>query len=80
MGLLWIISSRQCCRNYFSRKYKFYKKSQGWIKSPKTNKDFLIAVAHAKINLHLEVLGIRNDGFHELAMVMQSVSLNLFIL
>ncbi len=40
------------------------------------NKDFLIAEAHAKINLHLEVLGIRSDGFHELAMVMQSINLS----
>ena len=40
------------------------------------NKDFLIAKAHAKINLHLEVLGVRGDGFHELAMVMQSISLS----
>jgi len=31
--------------------------------------------APAKINLHLEVLGIRTDGFHELAMVMQSIDL-----
>jgi len=29
----------------------------------------------AKINLHLEVLGLRADGFHELAMVMQSIEL-----
>jgi len=42
----------------------------------KANKDFLIAEAHAKINLHLEVLGIRTDGFHELAMVMQSINLS----
>ena len=42
----------------------------------KANKDFLIVKAHAKINLHLEVLGIRNDGFHELAMVMQSINLS----
>ncbi|MFO7629575.1 MAG: 4-(cytidine 5'-diphospho)-2-C-methyl-D-erythritol kinase [Prochlorococcaceae cyanobacterium] len=35
----------------------------------------LIAVAPAKINLHLEVLGLRPDGFHELAMVMQSLEL-----
>jgi 4-diphosphocytidyl-2-C-methyl-D-erythritol kinase len=31
--------------------------------------------APAKINLHLEVLGQRPDGFHELAMVMQSLDL-----
>ena len=31
--------------------------------------------APAKINLHLEVLGQRSDGFHELAMVMQSIDL-----
>ena len=31
--------------------------------------------APAKINLHLEVLGLRGDGFHELAMVMQSIDL-----
>ena len=43
---------------------------------PKANEDFLIAEAHAKINLHLEVLGIRTDGFHELAMVMQSINLS----
>ncbi len=43
---------------------------------PKANADFLIAIANAKINLHLEVLGIRTDGFHELAMVMQSINLS----
>ena len=32
--------------------------------------------APAKINLHLEVLGLRPDGFHELAMVMQSIDLD----
>jgi 4-diphosphocytidyl-2-C-methyl-D-erythritol kinase len=31
--------------------------------------------APAKVNLHLEVLGLRPDGFHELAMVMQSIDL-----
>jgi 4-diphosphocytidyl-2-C-methyl-D-erythritol kinase len=31
--------------------------------------------APAKINLHLEILGIRPDGYHEVAMVMQSVDL-----
>ena len=43
---------------------------------PKADDNFLIAIANAKINLHLEVLGIRNDGFHELAMVMQSINLS----
>jgi 4-diphosphocytidyl-2-C-methyl-D-erythritol kinase len=32
-------------------------------------------LAPAKINLHLEILGLRPDQFHELAMVMQSVEL-----
>ena len=32
--------------------------------------------APAKINLHLEVLGLRADGYHELAMVMQSIDLS----
>jgi 4-diphosphocytidyl-2-C-methyl-D-erythritol kinase len=31
--------------------------------------------APAKLNLHLEVLGLRPDGFHELAMVMQTIDL-----
>jgi 4-diphosphocytidyl-2-C-methyl-D-erythritol kinase len=35
----------------------------------------LLAQAPAKINLHLEVLGLRPDGFHELAMVMQTLDL-----
>lgn len=35
----------------------------------------LLVEAPAKINLHLEVLGLRADGFHELAMVMQSLDL-----
>ena len=35
----------------------------------------VVALAPAKINLHLEVLGLRPDGFHELAMVMQSLEL-----
>ncbi len=42
----------------------------------KVNDDFLVAEANAKINLHLEVLGIRADGYHELAMVMQSINLS----
>ncbi|KGG15078.1 MULTISPECIES: 4-(cytidine 5'-diphospho)-2-C-methyl-D-erythritol kinase [unclassified Prochlorococcus] len=32
-------------------------------------------IAPAKINLHLEILGLRDDGFHELAMLMQSIDL-----
>ena len=32
--------------------------------------------AAAKINLYLEVLGNRSDGYHELVMIMQSVSLS----
>ena len=43
---------------------------------PNENDNCLIAIANAKINLHLEVLGIRTDGFHELAMVMQTISLS----
>jgi 4-diphosphocytidyl-2-C-methyl-D-erythritol kinase len=35
----------------------------------------LTVFAPAKINLHLEVLGLRSDGFHELAMVMQTLDL-----
>ena len=35
----------------------------------------LSVLAPAKINLHLEVLGLRPDGFHELAMVMQAIDL-----
>lgn len=35
----------------------------------------LRVLAPAKINLHLEVLGLRGDGFHELAMLMQSIDL-----
>ena len=42
---------------------------------PKANYNCLIAIANAKINLHLEVLGLRTDGFHELGMVMQSINL-----
>jgi 4-diphosphocytidyl-2-C-methyl-D-erythritol kinase len=35
----------------------------------------LTVCSPAKINLHLEVLGLRADGFHELAMVMQTIEL-----
>ena len=36
----------------------------------------LIVNSPAKVNLHLEVLGRRKDGFHELAMVMQNIDLS----
>jgi 4-diphosphocytidyl-2-C-methyl-D-erythritol kinase len=32
-------------------------------------------LAPAKINLYLEILGLRDDGYHELVMVMQSIDL-----
>lgn len=32
-------------------------------------------IASAKINLYLEILGVRPDGYHELAMVLQSINL-----
>ncbi|HEY9808493.1 MAG TPA: 4-(cytidine 5'-diphospho)-2-C-methyl-D-erythritol kinase [Halomicronema sp.] len=32
-------------------------------------------LAPAKINLYLEIIGLRSDGYHELAMVMQTVDL-----
>ena len=33
----------------------------------------------AKINLHLEVVGKREDGFHELAMIMQNIDLSDYL-
>jgi 4-diphosphocytidyl-2-C-methyl-D-erythritol kinase len=36
---------------------------------------FYTLLAAAKINLYLEIIGDRSDGFHELVMVMQSVDL-----
>lgn len=32
-------------------------------------------ISPAKINLHLEILGMRSDGYHELVMIMQSIDL-----
>ncbi len=43
----------------------------------KNNK--IIVVSPAKINLHLEVLGKRKDGYHELAMLMQSINLEDYL-
>jgi len=39
-------------------------------------KKFINIKAPAKINLHLEVIGKRSDGYHELAMIMNSISLS----
>ncbi len=35
--------------------------------------------SHAKINLHLEIIGKREDGFHELAMIMQNIDLSDYL-
>ena len=35
----------------------------------------LSSMAHAKLNLTLDVLGRRGDGYHDLKMVMQEISL-----
>ena len=43
----------------------------------KNNK--ITVVSPAKINLHLEVLGKRKDGYHELAMLMQSINLEDYL-
>ena len=32
-------------------------------------------IAPAKINLYLEIIGDRSDGYHELAMILQSIDL-----
>ena len=39
----------------------------------------ITVVSPAKINLHLEVLGKRKDGYHELAMLMQSINLEDYL-
>ena len=40
----------------------------------KTNK--ITAIANAKINLELDVIGKRTDGYHDISTIFQSVSLN----
>ncbi|MBW4668021.1 MAG: 4-(cytidine 5'-diphospho)-2-C-methyl-D-erythritol kinase [Cyanomargarita calcarea GSE-NOS-MK-12-04C] len=37
--------------------------------------DSITLIARAKINLYLEILGDRSDGYHELAMILQSIDL-----
>ena len=44
--------------------------------SPSKNRFMLTLKAHAKINLTLEVLGRRDDGYHEVATIMQTVDLH----
>ena len=39
----------------------------------------IIIKSSAKINLHLEVIGKREDGFHELAMIMQNIDLSDYL-
>ena len=39
----------------------------------------IILKSPAKINLHLEVIGKREDGFHELAMIMQNIDLTDYL-
>ena len=43
------------------------------------NSEIINIEAPAKINLHLEIICKRNDGYHELAMVMQSINLSDYL-
>ena len=43
------------------------------------DKKKIIIKSPAKINLHLEVIGRRKDGFHELAMIMQNIDLSDYL-
>ena len=43
------------------------------------DKEKIIIKSPAKINLHLEVIGKRKDGFHELAMIMQNIDLSDYL-
>jgi len=42
-------------------------------------KEKIILKSPAKINLHLEVIGKRDDGYHELAMIMQNIDLSDYL-
>jgi len=42
-------------------------------------KSKIILKSPAKINLHLEVIGKREDGFHELSMIMQNIDLSDYL-
>ena len=39
----------------------------------------ILVKSTAKINLHLEIIGKRKDGYHELAMIMQNIDLSDYI-
>ncbi|MBO8219060.1 4-(cytidine 5'-diphospho)-2-C-methyl-D-erythritol kinase [Prochlorococcus marinus] len=43
------------------------------------SKGKIILKSPAKINLHLEVIGKRDDGYHELAMIMQNIDLSDYL-
>ena len=45
----------------------------------KSSLNKVLVKSPAKINLHLEVIGKRMDGYHELAMIMQNIDLSDFI-
>ena len=41
--------------------------------------DKICVKSPAKINLHLEIIGRREDGYHELAMIMQNIDLSDYL-
>ena len=45
----------------------------------KLSKAKICVKSPAKINLHLEIIGKREDGYHELAMIMQNIDLSDYI-
>ena len=45
----------------------------------KLSKTKICVKSPAKINLHLEIIGKREDGYHELAMIMQNIDLSDYI-
>jgi 4-diphosphocytidyl-2-C-methyl-D-erythritol kinase len=57
----------------FCRAYK-----ERWVDFLKTKERYLLyeIFAHAKINLTLDITGLRSDGYHEVEMIMQTVGLS----
>ena len=45
------------------------------IQSTKDVGDFMRLRAYAKINLGLDILGKRSDGYHEVKMIMQTIQM-----